>query len=1071
MARKTNFQDLYSKSLYTTPPLIAVALLLVFVSVVCLVGTNRSSSTRNRKLKDSTEKYALHLKIFYQKYTQKVSKWPPSNIKKLSRLAVIKKELNDTSTFNAETIHGCIDDIICGKEEIEIKELFVTDDDLKIVLVDGAPGIGKSTLALHICQLWANDECFTEYDLVVLLRFRDKAVREAKDVHDLFQYADSNNMEDVVEDIKSPKGPNLLLVLDGYDELLCEQSQNPLFDEILAGKILSSSTVLVTSRPAASQEICLNYDVSKHIEILGFLKNDIDHYIQEAFKGKKNLLNGFEKYISRYPFVRSMMYIPMNCTILAHMYQMAPQKMGTFQTITELYTSVLENLLLRYLRDRQQKSQGVISLTLSNLPSPIDSQFKKICELAHSGMMKPQPKLVFESSELPDDLDTLGLMQCDHQFHSTGESLSFNFLHSTFQEYLAAYHIYSQSGQCCPNTFIKKHINDVRLQVVVSFLSGLAKPKLSFWGDPAMEMVVNLPSPQGINMHFLRCLFESQVFISPQSMGTSSFPELAVTPSSTSWPQSTESVTFFYSGVIMPYDFYVLGHCIAHSKCLWRIQVQRPNCEDWLDELLKGLDTKRISEFIEKIDISYCDLGSNLQKLMKTPMHNLTHLVLYRTKLTASSLDVLTFTRLPKLQYLKLDWSNAGNSGLVQLVQSFSETSSTLAELHLRDTGIGIEDCEALGKLLEVAVCLKVLGLSRNDLDSNSTQCIIDGASKSVSLQNLQIAYSSPNIDSLLSLVTSKSKLKHLDISSCNLSSEDVSKFVETVANNPTLQYLSLSDNSADESSCAINKMIVGNKSLCFLFLQKCKLQGDDVNKITSALEQNNTLETLDLSKNILTSHHLAQFAEKLQSNSKLKNPKLKRLAIQTDASAAGTRGDLGKLVAAVQTHQNLTSLSLCGSDLGDSGAQIVAEQLIAREHRLCNLFLDKCSIESGGAHYIAIALTQNKKSCLKFLLMSRNPIEWKGVVDIIVHTNLLEEIDLRNTSEGPQRFTEVIETLRKKTCKLKKLWLSEDCKPYPSFKVEPQLQSVISFWSSDSKLSRYKHRNLLRKVLEGSMD
>ena len=116
-------------------------------------------------------------------------------------------------------------------------------------------------------------------------------------------------------------------------------------------------------------------------------------------------------------------------------------------------------------------------------------------------------------------------------------------------------------------------------------------------------------------------------------MGTSSFPELAVTPSSTSWPQSTESVTFFYSGVIMPYDFYVLGHCIAHSKCLWKIQVQRPNCEDWLDELLKGLDTKRISEFIEKIDISYCDLGSNLQKLMKTPMHNLTHLVLYRTKI------------------------------------------------------------------------------------------------------------------------------------------------------------------------------------------------------------------------------------------------------------------------------------------------------------------------------------------------------------------------------------------------------------------------------------------------------
>ena len=1033
-----------------------------------LVGTKSCSSQHsppNRKLKDSTKRYALQLKCLYKKYTQKISKWPPSKIKKHSRLAAIKKEFNneeDKGTFNAETIHGCIDDIICGKEEIKIEKLFVTDDDdeLKIVLVDGAPGIGKSTFALNMCQLWANDQCFTQYDLVVLLRFRDKAVREAKDVRDLFLCVDSKNMEDVIDDIQNPKGPNLLLILDGYDELLCEQSENPLFDYLLAGKILSSSTVLVTSRPAASQEIWKNYDVSKHIEILGFLKNDIDDYIQEAFKDQ-SLLSGFKKYVSRYPFVRNMMYIPLNCTILTHMYQMAPTKMGIFQTITELYTSILENLLLRCLKDRQLESKGIESVTLSDLPSPMNSHFRKICELAHSGMMKPQSKLVFESKEIPDDSETLGLMQCFPQLHSTGESLSYNFLHSTFQEYLAAYYIYSQSSQSDSEAFIMQHINEARLQVVVRFLSGLAKPKLSFWTNCEMEKLGNVTSPQGINIHFLHCLFESQVFISPQSMDTSPHEQHTISQLFTSWPQSTESVTFFYNGVIMPYDFYVLGHCAAHSKCFWRIQVQRPSSGAWLDAMLNGLETKQMSGFIKEIDISYCEFGSSMPQLMKLPMQHLTHLVLNRTQITSSSLDGLTFTMMQKLKYLKLDYNNFGNGGLEDLIQSFSEAKSSLAELHLRRTGIGSKDCKALGKLLKVATSLQVLEVSDNDLDFESTQSIIDNVPKSTSLQKLGVSASSPTITSLLSL---KSKLEHLDIGSCKISTEDLCKFAETIASSyTTLRYLSLSTNSAINCSYAISSMIRRNVSLHFLFLQHCELQGDGLIEIASALEENITLESLDLSENKLYSKYVPQFAEKLQKNSKLK-----RLAIQVDDSVACLDA-FGQLVSAVQSHPCLNSLSLCESNLGNVGAQAIAEHLIASEHRLCNLLLDKCNIKSDGAHHIAMALRENK-SHLKFLLLSRNPIEWKDVVEIVVNTTTLQELDLRNTGtpQNQNEFTELTECLTKSS--LKKLWLSEDCKPSP-FKVELQLQSIITFWPSDLERAGYKYKNLLRKVLEGLMD
>ena len=364
---------------------------------------------------------------------------------------------------------------------------------------------------------------------------------------------------------------------------------------------------------------------------------------------------------------------------------------------------------------------------------------------------------------------------------------------------------------------------------------------------------------------------------------------------------------------------------------------------------------------------------------------------------------------------------------------------------------------------MEVATCLQVLEVSFNYLDCESTQSIIDSVPKSTSLQKLKICCSAPTINGL-SLISSK--LEHLDIGSCRLSTEDLCKFSGIIASSfTTLRYLSLSANSAKEKKCsyAISSMIRTCASLRFLFLQHCELQGDHFIKIASGLEHNYTLESLDLSGNKLSSKYIPQFAKKLQ-----KNTKLKRLAIQVDDSVA-CLDVFGQLVSAVRSHHYLTSLSLCESNLGNGGAQVIAEHLIASEHRLCNLLLDNCNIESDGAHHIAMALRENK-SHLKFLLMSRNPIGWKDVVEIVANATSLQELDLRNTGtpQNQKDFIELTEYLKKSN--LEKLWLSEDCKLFP-FKVEPQHQSVIFFWQSDPKLAGYKYKNLLRKVLEGSMD
>ena len=50
----------------------------------------------------------------------------------------------------------------------------------RVMLIEGAPGGGKSTLALHICHKWAQGASFlARFDIVVLAYLRDEAIQNA----------------------------------------------------------------------------------------------------------------------------------------------------------------------------------------------------------------------------------------------------------------------------------------------------------------------------------------------------------------------------------------------------------------------------------------------------------------------------------------------------------------------------------------------------------------------------------------------------------------------------------------------------------------------------------------------------------------------------------------------------------------------------------------------------------------------------------------------------------------------------------------------------------------------------
>ena len=121
--------------------------------------------------------------------------------------------------------------------------------------------------------------------------------------------------------------------------------------------------------------------------------------------------------------------------------------------------------------------------TLKNLPEPLQQQLSTLSMVAYNGLVAD--KMVFSTdgleavfpdcSDLNIDGNLLGLMTAFKEFASTGEELSYQFLHLTIQEFLAARWDASQlsSGQLLK--FFEDHLREGRYQMVLLFLAGISQ--------------------------------------------------------------------------------------------------------------------------------------------------------------------------------------------------------------------------------------------------------------------------------------------------------------------------------------------------------------------------------------------------------------------------------------------------------------------------------------------------------------------------------------------------------------------------------------------------------------------
>ena len=775
----------------------------------------------------------------------------------------------------------------------------------------------------------------------------------------------------------------MFLLFEGYDELPEDiRTKNSIFLDVITGEELPEATLFITSRPWASEFLHREYkeNISQHIEILGFTQDNIQSYLKSTTANDPSLLVGLKKYISCYPHIGSLMYIPLNSAIVVEVYRNS-RKDDTLvpKTMTELYSSLVRDLLLRHLLDYpvHGKNRGWRVRSFNDLPQDVYQQLCELGRIAYEGILHDR-QVIF--SDLPDDFETLGLMQCAPELYvGEGTAVSYNFLHLTVQEYLAAFHFSQQpvekqiehfkeymkitgswSSRTCqpppssqtrqprlPSQILhdKQQRWDTHFHMVLQFLCGLRKFKgypskvlntlcAKRCVDDSANVVHTIPFD---TLHWLLEAWDSDVIANV--LGPSNIQILSRT--------------------VTPFDCFVLGYCVSHSNCNWKISCSIDN--EGVEMLVQGAveEETHCTGGISEINFSYTSEGVKcLLHLPKQWLNKLEKVVLCSNELDSESCAALSHL-IPHLCHLKTlhlsDNPNIGQGGSVSLIKSLIARSS-LELLWLEETGISVEDCRALSELLLSSVSLKVLNIGSNALLPEAVEPIIGGLNHNATLEWLNMNRSHVSLQntiSLASVLRTNHTLVYLGLGHCNIDSDGACQLVSALCTNDTLQKLYLCGNSIGvKGATAFAEMLRTNHTLVHLNLRHCNIDSDGACQLASVLCTNDTLQELNWSCNPIGVEGATAFAEMLRTNHTLVTLNLGQCNIDSDGAC--------QLASALYTNDTLQTLYLGCNSIGIKGATAFAEMLLKNKSLKKYLNLHDDSIGEGGTQKLIDSLTHN---------------------------------------------------------------------------------------------------------------
>ena len=314
------------------------------------------------------------------------------------------------------------------------------------VLVEGSPGIGKTTFCLKLAYDWANEKIpkeysFPEFEVVLLLKCRDIDGDVMEAISEQLLPENENikkELMDYIQDFRNQE--NILIILDGLDEL--PEKAGSGVDRLLHRRIFPFCFILATSRQEKGIEVRQNVEFDLLLQIEGFTEEDAFEYIRKHFGhfGPQHLSKG-EKLIQEIQgnaFLHALPRNPLNLLLLCVVFEDYEGKLPSGRS--ELYQIIVRCLLRRFCARH--------GLEVPKDDKTLEKKFEKsllaLGKLAWNCLLEDRHSFCEEELARFERIDenlvarTLGLVFKEASLKKIKPEHEYHFFHKTFQEYLAA---------------------------------------------------------------------------------------------------------------------------------------------------------------------------------------------------------------------------------------------------------------------------------------------------------------------------------------------------------------------------------------------------------------------------------------------------------------------------------------------------------------------------------------------------------------------------------------------------------------------------------------------------------
>ena len=924
--------------------------------------------------------------------------WPPDQPKVVVNLTLIHDEKQTNlefvkiSTHKVPPLHS-----LNPRVTKTISEIFMSRH--KCILIEGAPGIGKTVLAQEIAYCWATGEILVGMKLFLLFA-RDPNLHSVMSINDLVHYLGDNylskcNVTAASDRLKETKGSNVVFVIDGYDECPKNCELKKFIDQLYNHEFLPECTVVITSRPTAS--LSLRESDGQRIEILGLAKGEQDQYITKSLEGSSIKKIEIQEYLKHHPVINSLLCVPLHLAILLYLFKQHRLP----ETLTEMNEYFIIHTIYRHLTKEVGENPFLEIKKITDLPIPQLTIVSQLSKLAFEGLSKNQ--LIFTYDEIkeicPDVNSTSGAMngfgllqtvECYYQ-EGAGKTAIFSFLHLTMQEYLAALHI-----STLPDNQQSLLMNHMLWNNWFSFMWVMYIGIIGLESDHFTNIVSSTFS--GHKHNKLAILFIFNCYLEGKGLGK--IPR-AVTSTFSDGDIDLSNVT------LLPHSTMSLVNFMMKSPTEWK-SLKLNGC--YLG--FKGISnlTNFFIDFKEELStIQYVNLSKNyLTSLwgVCTDMDNTPETAL----LLAESLDLscnllndsgtkelfCALTSNEKLRKLNLSQNHISVNSTVN-ISNCLKINRTLQELDLSLNNVTDEGAAKLAEAIQVNKTLLELNISKNYLSKEGVMRIMEACTINRTLCKVVCTYNNllkSELDAIIEYVKERNSVQIFDASWNSIGTKDLAVAIKTNFHLLNLQRKLQSDNNVKEDLWFVDEITEQRTHIlqhCFkehlnnhsvVSLQNIRMNDFEIEILSNCLKLNTVVTNLDLSNNtVLFNYH---FPYKISNNAVvLISDCLKYNTSLCKLNLSGNEiidSDVEALASAVSVNTTLQMLDMSYNSISDNGISSFVKCLVINR-TLSELNLSKNMITDKGAKELGIAL-QNK--ILKELDVSNNWISKVGLMEIV---------------------------------------------------------------------------------------